>query len=84
MGKPYITKVTAPIMAGRAESATEATDAIQKAVFDVQEEAKKRNLEVLWDSLRVIPEGEGDLDGFMLSSIAFNGPWIAFDAIGRS
>ena len=83
MAKPYITKVQAGIYASNAESATEATDAIQKAIFDVQEEAKKRDVEVLWDSMRVIPEGESDrLDGYS-QSILFDGPWITFDAIGH-
>lgn len=78
MGVPYITTVASPINMSQAESATEVTDAFQKAMFNIEEDAKTRGLEVAWGSGRVFDESpSGAL------SIMDAGPWLTFDAIGR-
>lgn len=78
MGVPYVTKISASINMSQAESATEVTDAFQKTIFDIQEEAKKHDLEVAWGSGSVMGD---DPRGY--SPIFASGPWLVFDAIGR-
>ncbi len=78
MGVPYVTKVGSSINMSQAESSTEVTDAFQKAMFNIEEDAKTRGLEVAWGSGRLM---EDDPNGY--ASIIDAGPWIVFDAIGR-
>lgn len=78
MGVPYVTKVSSSINMSQAESLTEVTDAFQKAVFNIDEDAKTRGLEVAWGSGRLMEE---EPNGY--ASIIDSGPWIVFDAIGR-
>lgn len=78
MSVPYVTKVIASVNMSRAESSTEVTDAFQQAVFQIEKDAKERELEVAWGSGRFDEEAP-----YAYASIMDSGPWLIFDAIGR-